>query len=88
MKLTRYEKETIINYNEAEAAATIYTHNGALIRKLEALADQRPEDAKRGRSFPDGGREFTVPKRWVKVNASRILTEEQKADIAARLKKA
>lgn len=88
MKLTRYEKETIINFNEAEATANIYTHNGGLIRKLDALADQRPEDAKRGRSFPDGGREFTIPKRWVKVNASRILTEEQKADIAARFKKA
>jgi hypothetical protein len=79
MKLTRYEKETIINFNEAEATANIYTHNGGLIRKLDALADQRPEEAKRGRSFPDGGREFTVPKRWVKVNASRILTEEQRA---------
>ena len=88
MKLTRYEKETIINFNEAEATANIYTHNGGLIRKLDALADQSPEEAKRGRSFPDGGREFTVPKRWVKVNASRILTEEQKADIAARFKKA
>lgn len=79
MNLPRLEQETIINYNEAEATANIYTHNGALIRKLDALADQRPEEAKRGRSFPDGGREFTVPKRWVKVNASRILTEEQRA---------
>ena len=78
MKLTRYEKETIINFNEAEATANIYTHNGALIRKLDALADQRPEEAKQGRSFPDGGREFTIPKRWVLVKASRILTEEQR----------
>ncbi len=45
MKLTRYEKETIINFNEAEATANIYTHNGGLIRKLDALADQRPEEA-------------------------------------------
>jgi len=86
--MTRLEQETIINFNEAEATATIYTHNAALCRKLEALADQRPEEAKRGRSFPDGGREYTIPKRWVKVNASRILTEEQKAGIAARFKKA
>lgn len=76
--MTRLEQETIINFNEAEATANIYTHNGALIRKLDALADQRPEEAKRGRSFPDGGREFTVPKRWVKVNASLILTEEER----------
>lgn len=76
--MTRLEQETIINFNEAEAAATIYTHNAALCRKLEALADQRPEEAKRGRSFPDGGREYTIPKRWVKVNAGPILTEEER----------
>ena len=55
---------------------------------LDKLADERPEDAKRLRTFPDGGREFEIPKRWVKVNASRILTEEQKASFAARLTKA
>lgn len=86
--MTRLEQETIINFNEAEPTATIYTHNGALTRKLETLADQRPTEAKRGRAFSDGGREYIVPKRWVKVNASRILTEEQKANIAARFKKA
>lgn len=53
--MTRLEQETIINFNEAETTATIYTHNAALCRKLEALADQRPEEVKRGRSFPDGG---------------------------------
>ena len=85
--MTRLEQETIINFNEAEPTATIYTHNAALIRKLEALADSRPDEAKRERSFPDGGREYIIPKRGMKVNASRILTEEQKANIAARFKK-
>lgn len=64
--MTRLEQETIINFNEAKATANVYTHNAALCRKLEALADQRPEEVKRGRSFPDGGREYTIPKRWVK----------------------
>ena len=88
MRISRLEQETIINFNEAESTATVYTHNGALVRKLEGLADQRPGEVKRGRVFPDGGREYTIPKRWVKVNASRILSEEQKADIAARFKRA
>lgn len=76
--MTRLEVATIIDFNEAEAEANVYTHNAALCRKLEALADQRPEEAKRGRSFPDGGREYTIPKRWVKVNAGPILTEEER----------
>lgn len=87
MSISRLEQETIINFNEAESMANIYTHNGALVRKLEGLADQRPDEVKRGRVFPDGGREYTIPKRWVKINASRILSEEQKADIAARFKR-
>ena len=76
--MTRLEVATIIDFNEAEAEANVYTHNAALCRKLEALADQRPEEVKRGRSFPDGGREYTIPKRWVKVNAGPILTEEER----------
>lgn len=78
MSISRLEQETIINFNEAESTATVYTHNGALVRKLEGLADQRPDDVQRGRTFPDGGREYIVPKRWVKVNAGPVLTEEER----------
>lgn len=84
--MTRLEQETIINFNEAEATATIYTHNAALCRKLEALADQRPEEAKRGRVFKDGGREYIIPKRWVKVNAGPMYTDEQRRAMAERAK--
>lgn len=76
--MTRLEQETIINFNEAEAEANVYTHNAALCRKLEALAGQRPEEVKRGRVFKNGGREYVIPKRWVKVNAGPILTEEER----------
>ena len=80
------EQETVINFNEVEATAVIYTHNAALRRKLEGLADQRPGEAKRGRSFPDGGRENIVPKRWVKVNAGPLYTEEQRRAMSERAK--
>ncbi len=84
--LSRLEQETVINFNEAEATAVIYTHNAALRRKLEGLADQRPGEVKRGRGFPDGGREYIVPKRWVKVNAGPFYTEEQRRAMAERAK--
>ena len=35
MNISKEERETIITYNEAEAVASVYTMNGALIRKLE-----------------------------------------------------
>ena len=36
MRLKRQERETIINFNEAEEAANVYTYNQKLIHKLEA----------------------------------------------------
>lgn len=47
MKQSRLEKETIITFNEQEKTAVIYTHNAALCRKLDKLADERPQEAKR-----------------------------------------
>ncbi len=38
MSLSRYEQETIVNFNEEEATAVVYTHNKALARKLVRLA--------------------------------------------------
>lgn len=56
MSISKLEQETIIGFNEAEATASVYTHNAALVRKLEALADSRPDEVQRARSFSDGGR--------------------------------
>lgn len=35
MNLTKYEQETIINYNNEEKIASIFTYNKSLIRKLD-----------------------------------------------------
>ena len=37
-KLSKYEKETIVNFNEGETEATVYTHNIDLKRRLGSLA--------------------------------------------------
>ena len=34
-KLSKYEKETIINWNEAENLASVYTFNASLKRRLQ-----------------------------------------------------
>ncbi len=79
MELTRYEQETIINYNEEERTASIYTHNRALIRKLDKLAQERPGDCHREKTTHEGqAAEYIVPKAWIKVTPPRSLTPEQK----------
>jgi len=78
MKLSRVEMETIINFNEAEPEANVYTHNSALIRRLEQLCKDRPDECKPGYNQNEPrGRSFDIPKKWLKVNPTRILTEEQ-----------
>ena len=46
MKLSRYEQETIINYNAGEKTAWIYTRDPAVIRKLDTLVIEHPDTFK------------------------------------------
>ena len=50
MNISKEERETIITYNEAEAVASVYTMNGALIRKLEGREPPRRGPA--GQNLP------------------------------------
>lgn len=85
MSLSYVEQETIINFNEGEKRASVYTCNPALKRKLTELAESRPEDCKLLREYPDGiGVEYQIPKKWVKVIPNRILTDEQRAVLSER----
>ena len=84
MSLSRVEQDTIIRFDEAEATASVYTYNGALKRKLSGLCATRPTEARQIKDDGRGGLTFEVPKRWIKINASRILTEEQKKERAER----
>ena len=56
MKLSLYEQETIILYNQAEATAEVYTHDPKLLEKLRRLAEKYPDQiVKKDRQT------FTVP---------------------------
>ena len=43
MKLSRYEQETIVNYNAGEQTATLYTRDRAVMRKLDTLVADFPD---------------------------------------------
>lgn len=79
MKLTKTEQETIILFNEAEAAASIYTHNAALCRQLTGLCAAYPEKVRQTADNGYGGLSFELPKKWVRVVPPRILTPAQRA---------
>ena len=60
-KLSKYEKETIINWNEAENLASIYTFNASLKRRLADFSRKYPLLCRLERSTPEGSVTWTSP---------------------------
>lgn len=81
--LSLYERETIINFNEAESTAGIYTHNIALSNKLLKLSQTEP-DLRIIRQSNDM-LEVEVPKKWIRVSPPKKLSEESRQKMAERL---
>ena len=51
MKLSKYEKETIINWNEGETIASIYTFNASLKRRLAGFQPEVPSAVPLGTQY-------------------------------------
>lgn len=83
-KLTRYERETIINFNEAEATAGVYTHNVALRNKLLKLC-LNEKDIRIIRQGDDV-LEVEVPKKWVKISPPKKLSEKTLSEMRKHMK--
>ncbi|MGN0981687.1 MAG: immunoglobulin [Candidatus Limivicinus sp.] len=72
MKLSEYEQETIILYNQAEPNANVYTHDPKLLEKLARLAEKYPQQIQ-----PEGPNSYNVPKACVLVREP--YSEERRA---------
>lgn len=91
IQLTKYEQETIINFNEEEKEASIYTHHRPFIRRLEQLAEEHPEECRLVHTYPvRRAVEYYVPVNWLRINPTRKaapLTEDQKQQRREQLAK-
>ena len=63
---TKYEKETIILFNE-EDTATVYTHNTRLKNKLFLMRQEYPDNCKFLSENGDGGVTYRVDKSMVSL---------------------
>lgn len=84
--LTKEELETIIIFNEKDDTAKVETPNKKLKNKLEALHKAHPDKVKLESSDDYGFINCVLPKKWVKIAAPRVMSEEQRAIAAERLK--
>ena len=79
MRLTNIEKETVINFNEAERTASIYTHNEALKHQLLELCQTHPAQVRQTAANAWGGLTFELPKKWLRVTPPRGQNESEQA---------
>ena len=88
MRRSRIEQETIILFNEEEKTASVYTFNKSIQRKLSQLSNERPDECylDNPQLALEGAVEYIIPKKWIKLRASRILSDEQKEELSERAK--
>ena len=61
MRLTAQERETIVNFNEAEGKAYVFTYNKSWQKHLEQKLGLKPVNVN---GF--GGRDYELPKKMIK----------------------
>ena len=86
MKLSRYEQETIVNYNAGEPTATVYTRDKAVMRKLDTLVADFPDTYKLMEQ-DEVSKTYSFPKSFVSYRKPRKLSEEQRKLAQEQMKK-
>lgn len=66
-RITKYEKETIILFNETEQTANIYTYNAALKNRLAKYSKKNPSCAKLITTYPCGAVSYEVDKKRLSI---------------------
>ncbi len=77
MKLSRYEQETIVNYNAAEQTATVYTRDKAVMRKLDTLVANFP-DTYSLIGQDEVSKTYSFPKSYIGYRKPRAVSIEQR----------
>jgi len=80
--MKRIEQETIVIFNEEEPTASVQIYNSRLKKKLEKAHAERPSEV-----FRDAGGDYIIPKSWIKINPTRILSEKERQRRAEKIQR-
>lgn len=85
MVLTKIEQETILNFNEDEPLANLYTYNPKLQKRFDQIAAEHPElVSRKAGSF--GAVTYDFPKKLLIVSFQRPLSEAEQQRRSERAK--
>lgn len=85
-KLLMKDRDTIMNFNDKELFATVYTCNTQMIERLKQMLIDFPEDVKLIEETKVSIK-VTMPKNWLKISTPRRLTDAQRQAAAERMMK-
>lgn len=77
MKLSRYEQETVVNYNAEEQTAILYTRDKAVMRKLDTLVADYP-DTYSLTERDEVSKTYSFPKSYVSYRKPKAVSTEQR----------
>ena len=85
-KLTKYEKETIVLFNEGEDTAHIQTYNAGLRNRLAVFSMKYPDLCRLDKTYEQGGVAYVLDKSRLSIRLQPPYSEErrQKASEKAR----
>lgn len=86
MKLSRYEQETIINFNADEKNATLYTLDRKVMKEMDELVRHYP-DLYHLDGETDLDKIYSFPKSCIKYRKPRALSEVQREQARERMKR-
>ena len=78
-KPSKYEKETIVNFNEGEKEASIYTFNADLKRRLAEFSKKYPLLCRLEKSTPEGSVTYVLDKSRLSIRLVPPYSEERRA---------
>lgn len=86
MKLTKYEKETIVLFNEGEDEASIYTYNAGLRKRLAAFSKKHPNLCRLEKEHGQGGVSYTLDKSRLSIRLLPPMSEERRRQASEHAK--
>lgn len=76
-RLSKYEKEAIVNWNEGGTTASIYTFDAGLKRRLEDFNRKYPLLCRLERSTPEGSVTYVLDKSQLSIRLVPPYSEER-----------
>ena len=79
-------KENAIEFLYGDKTATCTFCSPKYVNKIKKLVKDRSEECKIVAENEDGSIVAHIPVKWIKIQASRILSEEQREEMSIRFK--